>query len=259
VLYIAGEGVGGLGKRIKAWQAHNKLTHDVPFYVLPIAVRFREPDEVERLIRTIDGVGHGFSAVFVDTVARALLGGNENDATDMGLFVDACEAVKRHCGCALVAIHHSGKDAARGMRGSTALLGAVDTSVRISKLEDTVTMAMEKQKDAEPIADMAFNMTQIALIDDVSVVMTKSDAEPKKKQVRLTSEQHIALQSLRNVCADLGQARVPVAVWHEAHRVKTPDLTSGKRRDARAGLQNKRVIVIEDNKVWLYKELGENV
>jgi len=259
VLYIAGEGVGGLGKRIKAWQAHHKLTHDVPFYVLPIAVRFREPDEVERLIRTIDGVGHSFSAVFVDTVARALLGGNENDATDMGLFVDACEAVKRHCGCALVAIHHSGKDAARGMRGSTALLGAVDTSVRISKLEDTVTMAMEKQKDAEPIADMAFEMTQIALIDDVSVVMTRKDAEQKKKQIRLTSEQHIALDALRNVCAEMGQNRVPVAVWHEAHRVKTPDFTSGKRRDARAGLQNKRVIVIEENKVWEYKELSENV
>lgn len=123
VLYIAGEGVGGLGKRIKAWQAHHKLTADVPFYVLPTAVRFREPDDVERLLRTIDHLDTKFSAVFVDTVARALLGGDENSATDMGMFVDACEIVKRHCECAVVAIHHSGKDAARGMRGSTALLG----------------------------------------------------------------------------------------------------------------------------------------
>jgi hypothetical protein len=106
---------------------------------------------------------------------------------------------------------------------------------------------------------MAFDMTQVALIDDVSVVMTQKDAEQKRKQIRLTSEQHIALQSLRNVCAEMGQDRVPVAVWHEAHRVKTPDFTSGKRRDARAGLQNKRVIVIEENKVWEYKELSENV
>lgn len=260
VLYIAGEGVGGLGKRIKAWQAHHRLTDNVPFYVLPTAVRFREPADVERLLRTIDNLNTRFSAVFVDTVARALLGGDENSATDMGLFVDACEVVKRHCGCALVAVHHSGKDAARGMRGSTALLGAVDTSVRVSKLEGTVTMVVEKQKDAEPAPERAFEMMPVGLIDDISVVMKPVDAPKKRTRgVKLTSDQQIALQALRNLTVEMGQSRVPVSIWHDKHRVKTPDLTSGKRRDARAGLQSKRVIVIEDNKVWEIKEIDENV
>ena len=260
VLYIAGEGVGGLGKRIKAWQAHHKLTADVPFYVLPTAVRFREPEDVERLLRTIDNLDTKFSAVFVDTVARALLGGAENSATDMGLFVDACEVVKRHCDCALVAIHHSGKDAARGMRGSTSLLGACDTSVRISKLEDTVTMAIETQKDAEPETDKAFEMVSVALLGDTSVVMRPVDAPQKKaRRVKLTNEQKIALQALQNLCVEVGRERVPVSMWHDAHRVKTPDFTSGKRRDARSALQNKGVIVIEDNKVWEYREIERNV
>jgi hypothetical protein len=260
VLYIAGEGVGGLGKRIKAWQAHHKLTADVPFYVLPTAVRFREPDDVERLLRTIDSLNTKFSAVFVDTVARALLGGDENSATDMGMFVDACEVVKRHCGCAVVAIHHSGKDAARGMRGSTALLGAVDTSVRVSKLESTVTMATEKQKDAEPADDMAFEMVSVALIDDTSVVMQAAKAPEKKARgVKLSEPQKIALQALRNLCVERGQNRVRVEDWHDAHREKTPDATRYKRRDARDALQQKRAIVIDGGYVWEYKDLEENV
>ena len=256
VLYIAGEGVGGLGKRIKAWQAHHKLTADVPFYVLPTAVRFREPDDVERLLRTIDNLDTKFSAVFVDTVARALLGGDENSATDMGLFVDACEIVKRHCECAVVAIHHSGKDAARGMRGSTALLGAVDTSIKVSKLEETVTLATEKQKDAEPMPDVAFTMTPVALIDDVSVVMTQADMPEKKpRSAKLTEPQKIALQALRNLSVEMGQERVPVTAWHDKHRAKTPDSTRSRRRDARDALQTKRAIVIEGSYVWEYKEL----
>jgi len=256
VLYIAGEGVGGLGKRIKAWQAHHKLTADVPFYVLPTAVRFREPEDVERLLRTIDNLDTKFSAVFVDTVARALLGGDENSATDMGLFVDACEIVKRHCECAVVAIHHSGKDAARGMRGSTALLGAVDTSIKVSKLEETVTLATEKQKDAEPMPDVAFTMTPVALIDDVSVVMTQADMPEKKpRSAKLTEPQKIALQALRNLSVELGQERVPVTAWHDKHRAKTPDSTRSRRRDARDALQTKRAIVIEGSYVWEYKDL----
>jgi hypothetical protein len=256
VLYIAGEGVGGLGKRIKAWQAHHKLTADVPFYVLPTAVRFREPDDVERLLRTIDNLDTKFSAVFVDTVARALLGGDENSATDMGLFVDACEIVKRHCECAVVAIHHSGKDAARGMRGSTALLGAVDTSIKVSKLEETVTLTTEKQKDAEPMPDVAFTMTPVALIDDVSVVMTQADMpEKKQRSAKLTEPQKIALQALRNLSVELGQERVPVTAWHDKHRAKTPDSTRSRRRDARDALQTKRAIVIEGSYVWEYKDL----
>jgi len=259
VLYIAGEGVGGMGKRVKAWQSHYGVQEDAPFYVLPTAVRFRDEEDIERLLRTIDNLGVRFSAVFVDTVARSLLGGDENSATDMGMFVDACEVVKRHTQCALVAIHHSGKDVARGMRGSTALLGAVDTSVRVSKRDELMSVSVEKQKDAEPIPEQNFEMVSVALLEDTGVVIRPVDAEPAQRRVKLTTDQHLALQSLRVACLDMARDWVPVTRWHEAHRDKTPDVTSGKRRDARAALQNKGVIVIEKGKVWENKGLGADV
>ena len=256
VLYIAGEGVGGLGKRVKAWQAHNKVTSDAPFHVLPTAVKFRETEDVEKLMRTIDGLGGPFKAVFIDTVARALLGGDENSSTDIGLFVDACDAVKRHTGSAVIAVHHSGKDSSKGMRGSSAMLGAVDTSMRVSKVEDAITMITEKQKDAEPADDLAFKMTPVALIGDASAVMTLT-AAPAKKQKRksLSEPQKIALQALENLCAERGRERVSIDDWHAAHRAITPDSTTGSRRDARGALQTKRVIYIGDGQVWKNKDL----
>ena len=53
-----------------------------------------------KLLRTIDKVAEdervNFGLVIVDTVARALLGGDENSSTDMGLFVEACDIIRAH-------------------------------------------------------------------------------------------------------------------------------------------------------------------
>jgi len=61
---------------------------------------------------------------------------------------------------------------------------------------------------------------------------------------------------LQNAIIDAGQTTIHVDVWHAAHVNKCPDVNAGKRRDARKGLQDKRVIGIEDKKVWIIKEKG---
>jgi len=166
VLYIAGEGVGGLGKRINAWLGNRGAGHteaELPFFVLPTAVNLSLQAENEKLLATIAHLEKDagqFSLVVIDTVARALLGADENSATDMGKFIKACDLVKEHCGCAVLAIHHSGKDSSKGMRGSSALLGAVDTSIKVKKSEQ-ITLSMDKQKDAEPSEDLYFIMKSV--------------------------------------------------------------------------------------------------
>lgn len=253
VLYIAGEGVGGLGKRIKGWEFHHELPGaDCPFYVLPTAVRFREQGDIEKLMRTIDSLGQRFSLIVIDTVARALLGGDENSATDMGMFVDACDAIKRHAGCAVLAVHHSGKDAARGMRGSTSLLGGVDASLRAMQNDGLMTIHVEKQKDAEPADDINLRMVSVGLIGDQTVVLHETDKQgvPKKRGERLTGPQKIALQALTNLAVDHGP-KVSVAAWHDEHNGKTPSATRQARNRARDALQNKGIVVIDKGHAWV--------
>lgn len=256
VLYIAGEGVGGLGKRVKAWQQHVGIEADAPMFVLPMAVHMTEQEDVEKLLRTIDSLQQEFCLCIIDTVARSLLG-DENSSSDMGMFVTACNAVQRHINGAVVGVHHAGKDASRGMRGSTALLGAADAALRVKKDDDSFTLQCEKQKDAEPFDDMVFDMVPIAMLGDSSIVIQPSEPVERsdRRRARLTTDQEIALDALRNVLMKEQTNKCDIERWNIEHRVKTPDLTAGKRRDARAALQSKRVIFIEDGIVSINNEL----
>ena len=154
VLYIAGEGVRGLGKRIKGWRLKNGMDGiEAPFLLLPVAVELLDEAQRNKLLRTLDAAveraGFEIGLIVIDTVSRALSGADENGQEAMGGFVKACDAIRNHAGSSVLGVHHSGKDKDKGMRGSTVLLGACDASIRVSKSENLVTLKTEKQKDAE--------------------------------------------------------------------------------------------------------------
>jgi len=50
---------------------------------------------------------------------------------------------------------------------------------------------------------------------------------------------------------DMNEKEVRVQQWHDAHKAKAPDSTSGARRDARDALQKKGYVVIDKGRVWL--------
>jgi len=200
VLYIAGEGVGGLGKRVKAWETHYGLNEDVPLQVVPKAVQFRDEADIQELIDTIDHFGGGYRLIVIDTVARSMVGMEENSSSEIGIFVEACDRIRTHADCALLAIHHSGKDASRGMRGSNAMVAAVDTSLQVKAAgKENVLMHVEKQKDAEPVPDMQFAFEKVALIADDSAVIKKVQAKAQKKGITLNPQQ---LSAWENILAE---------------------------------------------------------
>jgi RecA-family ATPase len=220
-----------------------------------------DQESIERLLRTIDSLDTNFSCLVIDTVARSMTG-EENSATDMSAFIRGCDAIKHHTGCGLLAIHHAGKDASRGinsMRGSSALAGAADTVLAVGKSENIVALSMEKQKDSDPMDKVTFEMVSIALMDDTSVIMKPIEAQATTKKQSLSARQYHALQALQNTLIKLKVDSVSADQWHEAHRLKSPDLTTSQRKDARQGLQDKGVVVSHEGKVWINKDLGKNV
>ena len=199
VLYIAGEGARGIGKRIKGWRReHGAEGMDAPFLLLPVAVALLDPKERAKLLRTIEvavaRAGFAIGLIVVDTVSRALAGSDENGQEAMGAFVAACDEIKRHSGGALIGVHHSGKDKDRGMRGSTVLLGACDASIRISKSEQLVTLKTEKQKDAEEAAPIYMEMKKVAWAtgleeEQSTLVPFRSEAQPEPENETISDEQ----------------------------------------------------------------------
>jgi archaellum biogenesis ATPase FlaH len=75
------------------------------------------------------------SMIVVDTLAVTFGGGDENSSEDMSRYVSNMKRIKAETGAAVLMVHHCGKDESRGMRGHSALLGALDAEFSVEKQE----------------------------------------------------------------------------------------------------------------------------
>jgi hypothetical protein len=190
VLYIAGEGHGGIGARIKAMKKHHNTPSGAPVFFLRKQINLRSSaTDIQDLIQAVDDIQatHDiqFELVVIDTLARAFGGGNENASEDMGAFITAAGAIQGRYNCALLVVHHAGKDATKGLRGHSSLLGAVDTELEIIRIEDAPKgiLHISKQKDGEDGQRYGFQMITVELstthlgFDSVSSLAVEVDNE----------------------------------------------------------------------------------
>jgi len=211
VLYIAGEGVSGLPARVKAWHAHNQCDPAESFYILPQTVPMVDDEAMFRLTNTIREMGE-FDLIVIDTVARALAGAEENSASEMGKFIAACGRLQTDHNASVLGIHHSGKDVAKGMRGSSSLLGAVNTSMSCKRVDDNqIKLTFEKQKDIEIAEPISLDMVQVNVgegaIGEASIALELASiiAEEKHK-FQLTTNERLTMKALRNAVERCGKA-----------------------------------------------------
>ena len=148
VLYVAAEGAFGLRARVDAWERgwHTQIA-DGELEILPRPVNLTNAAEAREMAAVIRWGGYSF--IFFDTIARCMVGGDENSARDCGMVVDSLNRL-RECtpdGRGVVmGVHHSGKDA-KTLRGSSAFEGGVDTVYFASRDGAVVTLEREKRKD----------------------------------------------------------------------------------------------------------------
>jgi len=154
VLYVSGEGVGGLARRTHAWKVAENVWSP-KLYVIPFGVRLMEQQHVVGLRGDVHSTGA--KLVVIDTLARSMAGADENSAQDMGMVVQALDWLRDRTGCAVLVVHHSGVDGSRP-RGSTALFGAADTLIKVEGDGRMVDVTCEKQKDAEPFRRKSFEL-----------------------------------------------------------------------------------------------------
>jgi hypothetical protein len=163
VIYIAAEGFGGLKLRISALLLHSDYDVDTECAFLNRPINFLKVDAVQALIKPIKESGVQPALIIIDTLARCFVGGDENSAQEMGLFIDGAETVKRETGATVLAIHHTGKNEQRGARGSNALIGAADTIIGCSGEINCLGIKCEKMKDAEPFKKFSLSAQTVEL------------------------------------------------------------------------------------------------
>lgn len=145
VLFVAAEGSGGLGARVAAWKGANRYSGDAGMLIHAEPVNLLDPAAagvVAEASKRIAAV-----LVVVDTVARSMPGGDENSAKDIGRLVDNADVIRRASGAAVLLVHHAGKDTSAGMRGNSALHGAVATVIECKGGDGRLELSCRKQKD----------------------------------------------------------------------------------------------------------------
>lgn len=169
VVYVCLEGTHGMQNRIEAMKRAGILTPGAPFYVCTSPVSLLDATHADKLAETVREAARQSELpcrlVIIDTMARAMAGGDENSGKDMTFAVASIDAVKQATGAHVAIVHHCGKDEARGARGHSSLRAAVDTEIEVSKPEGDriTTVRVTKQRDLERGEAMPFSLKVIEL------------------------------------------------------------------------------------------------
>ena len=280
VIYMAGEGVKGLGKRCEAWlMDHNVNPENIPFAIIDECFHLNDeknPDySIENTIENIRAIFDKPALIVVDTLNR-FYEGNENDSKDMSNFIHACDRLIREFGCAVLIIHHTGnaQDSKNRGRGSSSLKGALEIEFKAEKKDNQLHLTQTKNKDSRLMPTLVFDCEEVTLPPEwnkkngepetslalhYSPESTKT-AEKEQKTPKLTDAQSRARKTFRKAIRSYGirihdeqtghyLAGVYIGDWREeAYHSDTADNDNTKRshfHEDRKYLKDKAGILIK--------------
>jgi hypothetical protein len=162
VLYLATEGGNAFQSRVVALRKEYGVD-DVPLAVRPSPIDLLRPEaDLAALIELCKSIeaekGEPIAMIVVDTLSRAMAGGDENGPTDMTSFIANLDALRDVTGAHIMIVHHSGKDTAKGARGHSSLRAATDTEIELQVEQGIRTATATKQRDLEPQEPIVFKL-----------------------------------------------------------------------------------------------------
>jgi hypothetical protein len=217
VLYIGSEGgVASFAKRATALQEKYGIKPDkCNLHVITVAPNFGIENSADA--RIIAGhikdiaVNDDAWAIFNDTLAKSMHGQSEDKAEGMGCYVGNARSFTE-AGHGFSSIHHTGKVAERGSRGSYALPADVDGMMSVEKVGCVSVATVHKARDGEGGAKYSFELDQVSLGEDAEgdeintcIVRPVDDVPRKTAATKLSDSEKLGLKALRECIADQGR------------------------------------------------------
>jgi len=184
VLYVLAEGTSDIEVRAKAFCEQHKITADDigdRFHLYPRPVQITDEGHIGEVRAYVQK--HGIEMVVFDTKARCTVGVEENSATDQGRAIANVETINQECGAAVLLVHHTAKGSDTA-RGSTAWLGAVWTSLLVTrptkdkKKASAVSITCAKHKGWPDGCTHKFTLASVTVSEDAmpgkTVIQRKS-------------------------------------------------------------------------------------
>jgi RecA-family ATPase len=160
-VYVAAEGIGGLKLRVEAYQKRHAFAAEHIRYIKH-GFSLLDDGDIHGLVDAITRAGIRPSLIVLDTLARLMVGADENAAKDMGRAIAGIDWLRQETSSTVLVLHHARKNGG-SERGSSALRGAADVMIECSRAKDAVRLECSKIKDAEPFKKGALPLEKIDL------------------------------------------------------------------------------------------------
>ena len=271
VVYCALEGEAGFRLRVAAWEQANGRPLPAGLRLVLQAFKLTEAQDVQDMAAAVLTAGAG-AVTILDTLNRAAPEADENASADMGRILEAAKELQHLTGGLVVLVHHTGKDATKGLRGHSSLFAALDAAVEVTREGDRRSWRVAKAKDGADGDAHPFKLEVVELAKDdegesvSSCVIRMDTAAADIARVKLPQggNQRIILDALRpmfKASAVFGKAGAPAprpcleleaAISATAPRLTcAPDRRAERARDAITGLVGRGVLGCNEGFVWL--------
>lgn len=145
VVYVCLEGEAGLSVRLAAYRTKGSIPTGIEF--IDQSANLLDTKDLRDLVTAIKTNQMDGGIVIIDTLNRAVPGMDENSSVDMGHAINACKLIQQAVGGLVLLVHHSGKDATKGMRGHSSLHAALDAAIEVKRSGDEREWSVAKAKD----------------------------------------------------------------------------------------------------------------
>ncbi|MBK8639829.1 MAG: AAA family ATPase [Chromatiaceae bacterium] len=184
VVYVGLEGEAGLAQR---WEAYDRIkgqTRQAELRFITAPWSILASGDLVALADAIRGAGCVDGVTIIDTLNAASPGADENASADMSRIIGGAKRLQREVGGLVLLIHHSGKDASRGLRGHSSLTGAVDVIIEVSRDEsgDRRHWRVERGKDIPESDPIPFALSVVELgADEDGDMLTSCVVQPRER------------------------------------------------------------------------------
>lgn len=211
VIYVATERAVLVRRRLAALRMHHGFSH-LPLGIVSGSVDLRSSTASATEITNFAAqLRNPVRLIVIDTVSRALAGGDENAPRDMGQFLRNVELLQE-TGAHVLLLHHIPADGAQRPRGHGSLLAACDTTFRIDHSGPVQILSIDKSNDAADDARVPFTLKSVELHRDQNVVTVAPVVVPfigptpsPERKRKLSNKQTLALDTLHSLCLEQGQ------------------------------------------------------
>jgi len=198
VIYLATESPSSVISRVQAIKDFHKCKME-NLFIVQVPVNFFTSDkhatEVIELTKQIElDTGEKVNLIIGDTLARMTAGANENSGEDMVPILQRLDAVVYEADTAFLTIHHSGKDASRGARGSSTIRAHIDTEIMVVEENGERTATITKQRELPSKGvEIPFKLEIVEMGiskfgENVTTCVAVFDGEERTKKVKKDSK-----------------------------------------------------------------------